>query len=60
MEPDLTDEEKIELREIIEKDKRWKWLATTVRNTAGWIAAVALGITVGWDWLLKIIKQGAS
>lgn len=57
---DLTDQEKIEIREIIEKDRRWKWLATTLRNTMAWVAVVALGITVGWEWSVKIIKAGVS
>jgi hypothetical protein len=56
-EPELTDEEKIEIRSIIEKDKRWKWLATTMRNVAAWIVAVIAGLTLGYDWLVKAISK---
>lgn len=56
-EPELTDDEKIEIRSIIEKDKRWKWLATTMRNVAAWIVAVIAGLTLGYDWLVKAISK---
>ena len=58
--PQLTDDEIIVVRSIIEKDKRMRWLGTMMRNVAAWIVAVLAAITVGWDWLVRIIKGAAQ
>jgi hypothetical protein len=52
----LSDEELQQIREVIAKDARWKWLAVTARNTAVYIAAVIGGLTLFWDAISKIIK----
>jgi len=56
----LTESEVRLIREIIEKDRRWKWLATMMRNVAAWIVAILAAITIGWDWLVKVIKGAAQ
>jgi hypothetical protein len=54
--PALTDEQIEELLELLEHDKRVRWLWSTARTLAVWIAAVFGGVTVGWDTLAKIVK----
>ena len=56
----LSAEEIKHVREIIEKDKRWRWLATGMRNVAAWIVAILAAITIGWDWLVRVIKGAAQ
>ena len=56
----LTDDELKLVREIIEKDKRWRWLATGMRNVAAWIVAILAALTIGWDWFVKIIKGAGT
>lgn len=55
-EKSLSNEEIRHIREIIEKDKRWKWLATTMRNTAAWTAAIVGAIIIGGEFIAKILK----
>ena len=52
----LTDEELIEIRGIIEADKRAKWLWATIRTSAIWVAAVVTGFTVFWDTAGRILR----
>lgn len=52
----LTAQELIYIRKIIEKDKQWKWLTTMMRNTAGWLAAIIVGVTVSGEALSKFLK----
>lgn len=56
-EPQLSQSELQEIRVIIEKDKRWKWLATTLRNVSAWIVAVIAGLTLSYDWLVKAVTK---
>lgn len=52
-----SDEDLVKLRELIKSEERTVWLWTTVKVWATWIAAVAVGVTVGWDVLKKIIAS---
>ena len=52
----LTDEEMVKVRRILEADDRARWLWSTARVWATWIAAIALGATAGWDVLSKFVK----
>ncbi len=56
----LTDDEVHKLRKMIESEARVQWAWSTARVWATWIAAVALGVTVGWDALGKIAKALVS
>ena len=53
----LTAEELKALREIIEADKRAKWLWATIRNIAVWVAAVIGGISLAWDGLVTMLRH---
>lgn len=52
----LSDKEILELRQIIEADKRAKWLGATIRTWAIWLAAVIGGATVFWDAAERVLK----
>ena len=54
--PQLSDEELIEIRSIIESDKRAKWLWATARTWAIWMTAVIGGFTVFWDAAGRVLK----
>ncbi len=51
----LTAAELMKLRQMILSEQRAVWLWATVKVWATWIAAVAVGITLGWDVLKKLV-----
>lgn len=53
----LTAAEIIALRELLESDRRWKWIVSSLKTWALWIAAVAAGWTVGIDALKAFVKS---
>lgn len=55
-EPALTDEERRELRRIIEENRRMEWLGTIIRKTAAWIAVVVGAMVLLWDQFVRVIK----
>ncbi len=55
--PPLSDEELAAMRAHLKETEHKRWLGEIVKRWAQWIAAVALGVTVLWDSLGKIIKQ---
>lgn len=67
---DLTDEEikalrklleqKAEIAQIVEEQKRFKWLMSGIRTSASWIAIVLGGLFLGWESLVKLIKGAAG
>lgn len=59
-EPPLTDEERRALRDLIVRDARAKWLMSTLRVWATWIAAVFLAISVGWDSIKRVVKAAVG
>jgi hypothetical protein len=54
--PDLTDDERKALRELLERERRVTWLWSSARTWAVWIAAVVGGLTIGWDSVKKFIQ----
>ena len=56
----LSDDELKKIRAIIESDSRAKWLWASIRTWATWVAAVVLGITVGWDSLVKLVRAASG
>jgi hypothetical protein len=56
----LTEDELTYLRDLIEKDKRVKWLWTTARTWALWITGVGAALVVGKDGLRAFIGYFAS
>lgn len=59
-EPEFTDAEKRELRDMLEADRRVKWFWATTRSIAIWIAAVGGGLIMGWEWVVKLVKNAGG
>lgn len=57
---ELQDKEIAALRELLEQDRRTRWVWATARTWALWVAAVGAGLTVGYDFLRTLIKRLAS
>ena len=51
----LTPDELDAVRQLIMADKRAVWLWSAIKVWATWIAAVIVGVTMGWDALKKIV-----
>ena len=51
----LTDAELRELREVLEADRRMKWVWASARIGAIWIAAVAGTVSLLWDSLVRFV-----
>lgn len=51
----LTERELQDVRRIIEADRRAVWFWSTIRTWATWTAVVVGGVTVGWDFVKKVI-----
>lgn len=56
----LTDAEIEKLRKMLTSEERVQWAWATARTWATWIAAVGLGVTVGWDWVVRLVKAAAA
>lgn len=54
--PALSENERKAIRIIIEKEKRWKWLAEMSRNVAVWVAAVVGSWILFKDFVVNAIK----
>lgn len=52
----LSAQELQQVRAVLEKEARWKWLAVTARNTAAYVAVIIGGLTVFWDALARLLK----
>ena len=52
----LTEAEIVELRRIIESERRMRWLWASMRNVAVWIVAIITGVTVGYQALIDIVR----
>lgn len=52
----LRPEEIWRVREMLRSEERAVWFWATVKVWATWIAAVVLGLTMGWDALKKIVQ----
>lgn len=51
----LTDAEIKEVRELLEANRRMKWLWSSSRKVLIWIAAITGTISVGWETLVKFV-----
>lgn len=56
----LTPAEIAKLRKLMTSDDRVQWAWATARTWDTWVAAVGLGITVGWDWVVRLVKVAAA
>lgn len=56
----LTEAECREIRRIIESDGRARWFWATARTWAVWVAAVVGGLTLGWDFVKKILRAATG
>ena len=56
----LTAEELKDLRELMEADRRVKWLWAVIRRTVIWVGAVGGSIAVGWDVLVKAVLHSVG
>lgn len=56
----LTAEELKDLRELMEADRRVKWLWAVIRRTVIWVGAVGGSIAVGWDVLVKVVLHSVG
>ena len=55
-----TDSDKADLEALLKERRHRQWLADVIMRWAKWLAAVALGLTVVWDWVVKIIRQAGT
>jgi len=51
----LTDDEIKELRELLEANRRMKWLWGNSRKTFIWLAAIIGTVSVAWEALVKFV-----
>ena len=59
-EPPLTDGERRAVREMLERDRRASWAWSTLRVWSTWIVAVIAAVTVGWEFLRKIVRAAVE
>lgn len=52
----LSAAEILAVRELLESDRRWKWVVTGLKTWALWITAIVAGATVGLEALKTAIK----
>jgi hypothetical protein len=57
---ELSDSDRMALDELILERKHRQWLFSLLKGAAQWVAAIGLGTTVLWDWVVKLIKQAGS
>jgi hypothetical protein len=53
----LTDSEMGELRNLLEQDRRARWLWSAARTWALWVTAVVTSLTIGINALNTIVKK---
>ena len=51
----LSDDELVRIRQVLLDAERSRWLATTIRSWAAWIAGVLIAVTMGYDALKKAV-----
>jgi hypothetical protein len=56
----FTDSERDALQHLAKEHEHRKWLGDILKRYAQWIAAIALGATVAWDTLARIIKEASG
>jgi hypothetical protein len=55
-----TDTDRDQLEALIKEREHKVWLTDMLKRWAQWIAAIALALTVLWDWIGKVIKAFGS
>ncbi len=59
-EPPLTEQERRDLRRMLEQDRRASWAWSTIRVWSTWIVAIVAALTVGWDFLRRLAKAAVE
>lgn len=57
---ELRPEEIIAMRDIVEADRRAKWLYASIRNAAVWIVAVIGGLSLAYESMITAVKHLAG
>jgi hypothetical protein len=57
LESGFSDSERDALAEIARERSHRKWLGSLLYRWAKWLAAVTLGVKVGWDALSDMVKR---
>lgn len=57
---ELSPDEIKAMRELVEHDKRAKWLWASVRNFSVWLVAVIGGISLAYESLITAVKHLAG
>jgi len=57
---ELTPEEIMAMRDIVEADRRAKWLWASIRNFAVWVVAVIGGISLAYESMITAVKHLAG
>lgn len=52
----LSAAELLAVRELLESDRRWKWVVSGLKTWALWITALVAGATVGIEALKSAVK----
>ena len=55
----FSDSERQALAQLAKEHDHRKWLSELLKRWAQWIAAVALGATVAWDVISRIIREAS-
>lgn len=56
----LSTKEVADLQSLLERERRVRWLATSIRTLLVYVAAVVAGLTVGYEALRAVIKKLAE
>ena len=56
----LSTKEVADLQSLLERERRVRWLATSIRTLLVYVAAVVAGLTVGYEALRAAIKNLAE
>ena len=54
--PDFSDSTRAALEELAADSAHRKWLGEIIQRWAKWIAAVAVGVTIIWDALHRLVS----
>lgn len=56
VEKPLTDEELRNVRKMLQKQGRKRWLLASIKQLGLWVTAVVIGINHGWQALVKLVR----
>lgn len=60
MSEQLSDEELKEIRDMLQSERRVRWLWSSVRVWSIWIAGVFTALAVSWDFVINIVKHAVG